>query len=86
MKLEVRERKKTSKIGQKPEEWYYYLGSIGQIGFTISLPIVLGAFAGNYLDRKYGLFPKATIGLIFAGIVISFFGFIKQVLNLTRRD
>lgn len=64
---------------------WYYLGAIGQIGFTISIPIAGGAFIGSYLDRSWGTYPKATLSCLFFGIVISGVNFYQTVKNLMKK-
>lgn len=41
-----------------------------ELGFSISLPIVGGAFLGQFLDSKLGTAPKMTLSLIFVGVFI----------------
>ncbi|MBU2544637.1 AtpZ/AtpI family protein [Patescibacteria group bacterium] len=65
---------------------WYYLGFIGEIGFTIALPIAGGALIGRYVDARWATYPKATLSLLFVGIVVSFFGFIRTVQSVIRRE
>ncbi len=44
---------------------------VSQLGLSISLPIVGGAFLGQFLDDKFHLYPKMTLSLIFLGVIIS---------------
>jgi F0F1-type ATP synthase assembly protein I len=51
------------------------------LGFSLSLPIVIGAFIGVYLDKTLGIQPKMTLSLIFTGVLISFsyiYKFLKE--------
>lgn len=45
------------------------LGHFSAIGLSMAIAISLGAFAGNYLDRKLGTYPWCT--LVFLGLGIS---------------
>lgn len=58
---------------------WYYIGFIGDIGFTIALPIAGGALVGTYIDRQWSTYPKATLSFLFIGIIISFAGFIRTI-------
>lgn len=62
-----------------------YLGLIGEIGFAISLPIVGGALVGVIIDRTWGMTPKATLSLLFLGVIISFFNLFKTVETITKQ-
>lgn len=64
---------------------WYYLGLIGEIGFAISLPIVGGALVGVIIDRTWGMTPKATLSLLFLGVIISFFNLFKTVETITKQ-
>jgi len=48
------------------------LGMMGRFGWTIVAPILIGAFVGRWLDRRFdtGVFWSAT--LVFAGAAIGF--------------
>ena len=64
---------------------WYYLGFIGEIGFTISIPIAGGAFLGSFLDRQWSTYPKATLVLLFLGILVSMVGFIKAIQEIIKK-
>lgn len=64
---------------------WYYLSFIGQIGFAIAIPIAGGALVGSYLDRIWSTYPKATLSLLFLGIVISVVGFFNTVMEIIRK-
>ncbi len=44
---------------------------VSQLGFSISLPIVGGAFLGQFLDKTFHLYPKMTLLLILLGVFIA---------------
>lgn len=74
--------KKDTKRGTKPS--WFYLGLVGDIGLTVALPITGGALLGSYIDRQISTYPKATLSLLFIGIVTASVGFaslIREVLN-----
>ena len=64
---------------------WYYLGLIGEIGFAIVLPIAGGALIGVVIDRTWGMTPKATLSLLFLGVIISFYTLLKTVETITKQ-
>ncbi|HUD19635.1 MAG TPA: AtpZ/AtpI family protein [Patescibacteria group bacterium] len=64
---------------------WFYLGFVGQIGYAIALPIVGGGLLGAYIDRRLSTYPKATLLLLFVGIVISVVGFIQTIRELLNQ-
>ena len=79
---DVRLKKRMPKARRSNNDWYYIVGLIGEIGFSIALPIVIGVLLGSYLDKIWSTFPKATLGLLFAGVVISGIGLVKTITTL----
>ena len=78
------ERQKKNKAAVGKEVWYY-LGSVGQIGYAIALPIAGGALLGAYIDRRWSTYPNATLSLLLIGAIISIAGFIKTVQDIMNR-
>ncbi len=68
--LEFSETSK-KKRSASPAPWYY-LGLIGEIGFAIAIPIAGGGLLGVVIDKAWSSTPKATLSLLFLGVVISF--------------
>lgn len=60
-----------------PSDSWYYLGLIGEIGFAIAIPIAGGGLLGVVIDRTWSTSPKATLSLLFLGVVISFMNMFK---------
>jgi len=71
---------------QKKQDAWFYLGFVGQIGYAIALPIAGGALLGGYIDRTRSTYPKATLFLLFAGIVVSLLGFVKTIQDLIKKS
>lgn len=46
------------------------LSFASELGFSISLPIVGGAFLGQYLDNKLNTTPRITLSLVFIGLFL----------------
>lgn len=80
--LEFSERsKKKQRVSRAP---WYYVGLIGDIGFAICLPIVGGALVGVMIDRMWSTTPKATLSLLFVGIMVSFINLVKTVETIIK--
>lgn len=63
------------------------LGMVGDIGFTIAIPIVLGALIGKFLDTRVTVYPRGILGGLLVGIFISVIGFIAKIKELlTLKD
>ncbi|MGI6732336.1 MAG: AtpZ/AtpI family protein [Anaerovoracaceae bacterium] len=58
---------------------------VSQLGYTLSLPIVFGALAGNWIDKKLGTDVVFSLILILVGIVVGIIGAYKQVMYVTRK-
>lgn len=41
-----------------------------ELGFSVSLPIVGGAFLGQFLDNKFNTTPRMTLSFIFLGLFV----------------
>ena len=63
--------------------WYYF-GLVGQIGFSIALPIAGGAIGGSYIDSRVGTYPRWTLGLLGLGILISFVTFYQTITTVLK--
>lgn len=80
----VSSRRKKKYTGDR--DGWYYLGLVGQMGYTIALPMVTGALVGKYIDSRWSVDPSATLMLLLLGSVVSFLGFIKTIRELIRRN
>lgn len=80
--MTVREIGKKKKIDGAPS--LYYLGLIGEIGFAIAIPIAGGGLLGVVIDRAWSTTPKATLSLLFLGVVISFMNIYKTVMTISE--
>jgi predicted F0F1-ATPase subunit len=77
-------REKSQKRTNGQNTWYY-LGFVGEIGYSISIPIAGGALLGTYIDRHWLTYPKATLILILVGSIISILGFIRVIQEIIKR-
>ncbi|MEK7165186.1 MAG: AtpZ/AtpI family protein [Patescibacteria group bacterium] len=53
-----------------PDNFYWVLQA-SEVGFSIALPIVAGAFLGLWLDKKIGTQPIMTLIGIMLGVLLS---------------
>lgn len=52
------------------------------MAFSLVVPVVLGFFAGQYLDRKFpSSFPIWTISLTLLGIITGFWSIYKRYIK-----
>jgi F0F1-type ATP synthase assembly protein I len=58
---------------------WYYLGVAGNLGLSISIPLVLCIFLGIYLDTKLGTKPQCLLGGFVVGIVFSVLSLVHTV-------
>lgn len=81
--LEFTERSKKKRGADTTAPWYY-VGLIGEIGFAIAVPIAGGALLGVVIDRTWSTTPKATLSLLFIGVIVSFVNLFKTVETITK--
>jgi ATP synthase protein I len=58
------------------------MGLAADLGLMIALPLVGGAFLGSYLDKKFDTTPRATLSLIFFGLLFSIYSVYKMLKDL----
>lgn len=74
-------KRKEEKDRDQKDTWYY-LSLVGEIGFSIAIPITLGVIIGSYIDRNTGAYPKWTLGLMLTGIVMAGLHLIRVIRTL----
>jgi ATP synthase protein I len=52
---------------------YYALSLVGQVGYTVAIPLVVLAVAGVFLDNKFNTKPVMTLGGLLLGMISSFY-------------
>lgn len=77
-------RGKARKKRLEPVTSWYYLGLIGEIGLAIALPIAGGTLMGVVIDRTWSTTPKATLSLLFLGVIVSFFNLYRTVKTIVK--
>lgn len=58
---------------------------MSQLGLTIATPIVLGALAGNWLDKKLDTGMIFMILLLLIGIAAGISGAYRQITDVTKK-
>jgi predicted F0F1-ATPase subunit len=53
--------------------FWHLVATVSSLGWSLVLPIVGGAFLGNYLDKITGQEFEWTIGLLFVGVAMSLY-------------
>ena len=79
--LTPREKKDTKIQGNI---FAFYLGSAGQIGFAILIPLLLCLGIGIWLDTHFHTKPQFTLGGIILGFILSFtnlFMTLRQIIK-----
>ncbi len=61
-----------------------YLGIVGQIGYTIAIPLVIGTLGGVFIDKSLGTRPIITLAGLALGAVISVIGFSRTIRELLQ--
>lgn len=83
--VETRQRGQKPQIQRSTDKTWYYLGLFGEIGFSIAIPIVGGAFLGRYIDDRLSTYPRATLILLLGGVVLSFVVLFQTVRNIIEK-
>jgi ATP synthase protein I len=55
---------------EKGQSFWQYVGLIGAVGWSVVVPMVLGALLGLWIDGKYGTRPRWTVGLLLLGLCV----------------
>lgn len=69
---EIRRQAERVRSGRRLSFWQG-LGLIGTIGWMVSLPAVLGAFLGRWLDSRYSSGVFWTLSLLVLGVSLGCF-------------
>ena len=65
-----RERRKIRARGRKDESIWFGIGTFGLVGWSVTIPTVIGVLVGVWIDRKWPSQYSWTLMLLFIGIVI----------------
>ena len=69
------------KAQSKKDNIWFGFGMFGLIGWSVALPVVLGAWLGIWLDKKYPGDHSWTLILLVAGLCIGCWNAARWVLN-----
>jgi len=82
----LREESYTENDGENiRKSTWYVLGSVGEIGFVIAIPIVLGVLGGEWLDKKFSMYPKMTMSGLGGGLIIGFLGAYSTIMDIIKK-
>ncbi|HET7030703.1 MAG TPA: AtpZ/AtpI family protein [Candidatus Limnocylindrales bacterium] len=62
-----------------------YVAVFSQVGLTLAIPMLIGAFGGSELDKMLGTRPLLVIGGLFGGMVIGGIGCYRLVTRFLER-
>ncbi|MBI4058594.1 AtpZ/AtpI family protein [Candidatus Gottesmanbacteria bacterium] len=79
----ITEEKSEKKIHQKLP--LPVLMQAAEIGFTIALPITLGALFGLWLDNRLMTHPKLTLSFLVIGIIVAFTNLFTVIKKFTDK-
>ncbi|MGB5823839.1 MAG: AtpZ/AtpI family protein [Proteocatella sp.] len=65
-----KEAKKKIDMQKSGKEVMFGLGAFGIIGWSVTVPVLLGISVGGYLDENYAQSFSWTLTLLFAGVII----------------
>lgn len=63
---------------------FFLISLLTELGFSIALPITIGALAGSWLDQRFGTSPKLTLSLLMVGVMMSAIN-LYQIIKLTSK-
>ncbi|OGG13101.1 hypothetical protein A2875_00155 [Candidatus Gottesmanbacteria bacterium RIFCSPHIGHO2_01_FULL_46_14] len=76
---------RTSQKSRGTSSSWYYFGLVGQIGFSIAVPIAGGAIGGSFIDQYFHTYPRWTLGLLMLGVVVSVVTFYQTIKTLLKK-
>lgn len=62
-----------------------YVGFASDFGFSIALPLGGALIIGRYIDNRFGVSPKATIGALIIGFIISMTTFVRVIRDVLKK-
>jgi F0F1-type ATP synthase assembly protein I len=69
----------------KPDKSFSALSLAWQLGYTISVPIVVLALLGRWADKKLGTSPWLLLGGILLSILLSSWAIYKKTLDIIEK-
>ncbi len=71
---------------KEKKKMYLTVADLSTMGFAMVLSIVLGLFAGVYLDRRFGTEPIFTFVFLFGGIMAGFRMMYKTYMRFFKEE
>lgn len=68
--IEAKETRKVRARGQKDKSLWFGLGVMGTVGWSVTVPTLLGAILGRWLDARYADTVSWTLTLLFVGLIM----------------
>ncbi len=86
--LEKIKKDSTKKIKSKEEgsEVMFGLGLFGIVGWSVSIPTIMGIALGVFLDKRFSQSFSWTLTLLFVGIILGSFNAWRWIKEKTRDD
>jgi ATP synthase protein I len=78
--------KKKIKAKDEKDDIMFGLGVFGIIGWSISIPTLLGIFLGLYLDDHFSLGFSWTLTLLFVGVIVGCLNAWYWVKQKSKKD
>jgi ATP synthase protein I len=75
---EIRRQAERAQVSQRLTFWQG-LGLVGSVGWIVTVPALLGAFLGRWIDGQAGTRIFWTLSLLFAGVVLGCAGAWRHV-------
>ncbi len=69
--------------------FYYSISLVGQIGWSVAVPLIVFILIGVFLDKQFGTKPALTLGGLVLGMIVSFYSlyqFLKPFLRTSQTN
>ncbi len=72
------------KSSNNPPSALKTLGSLGNLGFQIAIPLVIFVLLGQWLDERYGTSPGFLLGGIAISLIATTLAMIRKIKDLNN--
>jgi len=72
----------TAEKPKQPSVSWFFIGSAGQIGFAILVPLLLGIAIGIFIDSKLATKPTGVLVGMCIGIILSVINLVRTVKEI----
>ena len=66
---------------ENPNEWFYYLTLVTQLGLVVVMTIIVGFVIGVSIDKKFSTSPVFTVVFIVVGIASGLFNAYQMIMR-----